>query len=223
MRSELLEAKKELDSQISRIDAELSTIDSQMVKSLASVDEPTMIVDRVFELSNSLRNAKNENDYFEADVDLSNTLKSLRERLSEEKANVLKHIQNRINDGLRRIVSTVFGPERKSPAIQLRENSYSYEVFEDTGTGTAYVNMIVLDLTIFKTTILPFIAHDSLLFKNIENDSVANVFTEYSGTEKQSFVAIDEICKYGKETAELLHTHSVIKLSNENVSRVLQL
>jgi len=68
LRVELVEAKKELDEQISRIDGELSTIESQMVKTLTSIDEPTMIVDRVVELSSSLRSAKNENDLFETQV-----------------------------------------------------------------------------------------------------------------------------------------------------------
>jgi len=90
-------------------------------------------------------------------------------------------------------------------------------VSEDTGTGTAYANLIVLDLTIFKATTLPFIAHDSLLFKNIENDSVANLFKEYSSTEKQSFIAIDEIYKYGIEASALLRARSVIQLDNNNV------
>jgi len=117
-------------------------------------------------------------------------------------------LQNTINDGINRIVTSLFGPDRKSPSIQLKETNYSYEVFEDTGTGTAYASLIVLDLAIFKLTILPFIAHDSVLFKNIENDSVSNLFKIYSGSEKQAFVAIDEIYKYGDETSSFLSSQS---------------
>ena len=141
----------------------------------------------------------------------------MKENLSDEKNKVLELIQNTLNDGLRRIVTSVFGLERKSPTIQLKESNYSYEVFEDTGTGTAYASLIVLDLTVFETTILPFIAHDSLLFKNIENDSVANLFKIYLNNKKQSFVAIYEIDKYGLETSALLQDRSVIKLDNDNV------
>lgn len=72
-------------------------------------------------------------------------------------------------------------------------------------------------MTVFEATTLPFIAHDSLLFKNIENDSVANLFKVYLGTEKQSFVAIDEIEKYGLETSSMLRALSVIQLDNDNV------
>ncbi|HEY0140500.1 MAG TPA: DUF2326 domain-containing protein [Thermoanaerobaculia bacterium] len=76
---------------------------------------------------------------------------------------------------------------------------------------------MVLDLTVFLATQLPAIAHDSLLFKNIENDSVARLLGIYMQTEKQSFIALDEISKYGAVTADLLRSRSVIQLDNAHV------
>lgn len=217
LRTELRESEKDIEEQIFRIDSEISTIDSQMSHTLASIAEPSLVVDRVYALSNSWRSAKDENEYFENEETLRSTIKSLKESLSNEKITVLELIQNILNDGLRRIVTSVFGPKRKSPSIRLAESNYLYEVFEDTGTGTAYASLIVLDLTVFGTTSLPFIAHDSLLFKNIENDSVANLFKIYIDNKKQSFVSIDEINKYGLETSSLLRDRSVITLDNDNV------
>lgn len=217
LKVELRTAEKDLEEQLFRIESEISKIDSQMSNTLASIDKPTMIVDRVYALSNSWNNAKSENNYFESEVTLGNTIKLIKQSLSDEKAKVLELIQMVINEGLRQIVTSVFGPERKSPIIKLAENNYSYEVFEDTGTGTAYASLIVLDLTVFGTTTLPFVAHDSLLFKNIENDSVANLFKVYVSNKKQSFVAIDEIDKYGLETSTLLRSRRVIQLDNDNV------
>lgn len=217
LRSELQETERELEGQLSLIDSELSELDSKMARTFTSIDEPNQIVDRVYDLSTSLHNAKDENDYFENEVELINDIKLIKKKLSNEKIQVISLLQSTINDGIRRIVTSVFGPDRKSPTIQIKETNYSYEVFEDTGTGTAYASLIVLDLAIFEATILPFIAHDSLLFKNIENDSVANLFKVYSGTEKQSFVAIDEIDKYGSETSSLLLSKSVVQLDDNNV------
>lgn len=217
LRSELLETKKELEDQISRINNELSTIDSKMAMALNSVDEPTQIIDRVYDLSTSLSDAKGENFHFENEAATRSAIKLIKVNLSNEKVHVINLLQNTINDGIRRIVTSVFGPKRKSPTIEIKETNYSYEVFEDTGTGTAYASLIVLDLAIFNATILPFIAHDSLLFKNIENDSVANLFKVYSGTPKQSFVAIDEIDKYGIETSSLLRGSCVVQLDDSNV------
>jgi len=59
--------------------------------------------------------------------------------------------------------------------------------------------------------------HDSVLFKNIQNDAVAKLVFLYESTGKQIFIAIDEIEKYG-EVAELkLNNQKVIKLDNDNV------
>ncbi|OPY74544.1 MAG: hypothetical protein A4E65_03819 [Syntrophorhabdus sp. PtaU1.Bin153] len=217
LKSELREAENELNKQKVQVDNEILAVESKMAGILASVDQPTIVVDRVYDLANALRNARDENEHFENDTALKSEVQSLKERLSDEKIKVIGLIQKTINDGIRRIVTSVYGPQRKSPSILIKENGYSYEVFEDTGTGTAYASLIVLDLTVFRATILPFVAHDSLLFKNIENDSVARLLQVYLGTEKQSFVAIDEIDKYGRDTASMLRDRSVIQLDDDNV------
>ena len=217
LRSELRESEKALIEQITRISAEIDSIDSRMASTLSSLENPTIIVDRVYELTNNLQNARVENEYFNSDVSLRENIKTFRLKLSEEKIKVIKLIENQINDTIRRIVTSVFGSQRKSPLISITESNYSYEVFEDTGTGTAYTSLIILDLAVFSTTTLPSITHDSLLFKNIENDSVANLLKVYIGIEKQSFIALDEIDKYGNATAEMVRDSSVVQLNDENV------
>jgi len=114
-------------------------------------------------------------------------------------------------------VTSVFGEDRKSPRLSLQEKSYSFEVYDDTGTGTAYTSLVILDLTVLQATALPVVAHDTLLFKNIENDSVSRLLQVYLSTGKQTFVALDEIEKYGSATAELLRSRSVIALDNQHV------
>ena len=73
------------------------------------------------------------------------------------------------------------------------------------------------DATVFLSTQLPVLCHDSILFKNIENDSVAALLQVYLRSEKQSFVAIDEIQKYGAEAAGILRERSAIQLDNAHV------
>ena len=217
LRSELKESENELIEQISRISSEINSIDSRMATTLNSLDNPSVVVDRVYELSNNLKSAKKENEYFESNTALRETIKDLKSDLSEEKIKVIKLIENTLNDTIRRIVTSVFDSQRKSPVISITESNYSYEVFEDTGTGTAYTSLIVLDLAVFSTTTLPTISHDSVLFKNIENDSVANLLNVYLETDKQSFIALDEVDKYGKSAAMMVRERSVVQLDNDNV------
>lgn len=186
---------------------------------LKAVDQPTVIVDRVYNLANSLNAARNENYLFDTAEKFREEVIDLKYCLTSGKEKVLDLVQQQINDELRRIVTLVYGPERKSPRLKLRENSYSYEVYEDTGTGTgtAYAALVAFDLTMFLLTSLPAITHDSFLYKNIENDSVGRLFKLYAATIEQSFVAIDEIEKYGEDTIHLLKSRCVLQLSNDEV------
>jgi uncharacterized protein YydD (DUF2326 family) len=217
LRSELKASERELQAQLERVTAEISEIDLRLGQILKTVDQPAVVVDRVYNLANNLSAARNENHLFDTAEKFKNEVRDLKDSLSSAKEKVLDLVQRQINDELRRIVTLVYGSERKSPRLELRENSYSYEVYEDTGTGTAYAALVAFDLAVFLLTALPAIAHDSFLYKNIENDSVARLFKLYAATGKQSFVAIDEIEKYGMETIRLLKSRCVLQLSNEEV------
>lgn len=217
LRTELKASEKELQEQLERVTTEICEIDSRLGDVLNAIDQPEVVVDRVYSLANKLNAAKHENGLFDTAEKFKGEVKGLKDRLSAVKEKVLDLVQRQVNDELRRIVSLVFGLERKSPRLELRENSYTFEVYEDTGTGTAYSGLVTFDLAVFLLTVLPAIVHDSILYKNIENDSVARLFKVYAETKKQSFVAIDEIAKYGKETVDLLNARCVLRLSNDSV------
>jgi uncharacterized protein YydD (DUF2326 family) len=217
LRAELRESEASLLGQLEEIDASLKDIDEQMGAKLKSVDDPGALVDKVFEAAVELQGAKDANERFEVDSTLKAKRAELRAALATEKDKALRFVEAVINDEMRRIVTDAFGEERKSPRLQLRDKSYSFEVYDDTGTGTAYAGLVVFDLTIFTLTPLPVVAHDSILFKNIENNSVASLLQVYMKSEKQSFLAIDEVEKYGHSTAELLRDQSVIQLRNDKV------
>ncbi|MDM8129345.1 DUF2326 domain-containing protein, partial [Paraclostridium benzoelyticum] len=83
--------------------------------------------------------------------------------------------------------------------------------------GYAYTSMIALDLAIFETTNLPFIIHDTMLFKNIENKTMENLIDMYhTYQDRQVFIAIDESNKYGSKTKSLITLDKVIELDKEN-------
>ena len=217
LRKELMASEKELNSQVSLVTTEITRIDASISGALSAIDNPTYIVDRVYELSNSLCESRSENEYYETEENLRERLNDTKRELSNEKQRVLELVENVINEKIRKFVTDIYDQHRKSPELSLRENNYSYEVFEDTGTGKAYSNLIILDLAVFAMTKLPVIIHDSMLFKNIENDAVANLIELYTSFEKQSFIAIDEIEKYGVVAKSKLIANRVIQLDNDNV------
>lgn len=215
--AELREEIKRTEAELERVRAAIGELDQKMRATLNSIDEPTHLVDRVYKVATKLKQAREENQFYEGELELRRSLVDLREELSKVRRLVVAEIEKTLNEGMREIVSTVFGPDRKSPTIQLGETSYSFEVFEDTGTGTAFASLLLFDLTVLRETELPLLIHDSLLFKNVENDSVAKLLDLYPETEKQSFIAIDEIGKYGDDAAAFLRKRAAVQLDNDNL------
>jgi hypothetical protein len=140
LRAELKASELQLEQEIERINEAIRNIDAEMAGTLVSVEQPGVLVDRVFDVAVALTDANETNERFESDTRLRADLKSIRSSLAEEKQEVLSNVESVVNDGMRRIVSSVFGEDRKSPRLTLRESSYQFEVFDDTGTGTAYAS-----------------------------------------------------------------------------------
>jgi hypothetical protein len=217
LRQELKSSEKELSISLESVVNEIGSIDKKIASAISDIDNPNVVVDRVYKLSQEHASASKEVEYFETDAQIKSDLKDAKELLAAEKIRILELIQNVLNDKNRRNVTEIYGEERRSPTLHLGQNSYTFELVEDTGTGKAYSNLVLLDLAFLETTALPFLMHDSVLFKNIQNDAVAKLIGLYEFTGKQVFIAIDEIQKYG-EVAELkLKEKNVIELNNENV------
>lgn len=214
LKKELSSEEDELNGQSAALQREIAELDSAIQAKLTKLDNPSMIVDRICDLSERYQKHRAENEYFLKQNNLANEIRSLRAQLKEEKAVALRSIEEKVNTRIREIVTYVYGEARQSPALDLKDKNYSYHIFEDTGTGKAYSNLVVFDLAIFSITELPILIHDSLLFKNIENRAVAEIIHKYSEIGKQSFIAIDEIKKYGVDAEQELLDSKVIELSN---------
>ena len=81
------------------------------------------------------------------------------------------------------------------------------------GAGTAYVNMILYDLALLELTRLPFVIHDSILFKNLSDNRVIKIFEEYEKSEKQIFVSFDKKNSYeSDELKKTIENHRAIEL-----------
>ncbi|MGA4495113.1 DUF2326 domain-containing protein [Vreelandella venusta] len=217
LRKELRSSEKELSESLENIREEILAIDRKIEAAVSNIDNPNVVVDRVYELSQNHAIASKEIEYFETDAKIKEDVKKAKELLSTEKSRILELIENILNDKIRRNVTKIYDEERRSPFLSLGQNSYTFEVVEDTGTGKAYSNLVVLDLAFLDATCLPFLIHDSVLFKNIQNDAVAKLIDLYEEAGKQVFISIDEIHKYGDFAEEILSERKVVKLDNENV------
>ena len=217
LKKELRETERKISDSIDIIDNEINNINHEIENSLRDIDNPSQIIDRVYKLSSSHAELETEVKYFESNQRLTDDLKDAKARLSEEKSRILEHIEGILNGSIRKLVTHIYSIKHRSPKIKLKENSYSFELIDDTGTGKAYSNLILLDLAFLESTKLPFLIHDSVLFKNIQNNAISKLIELYKALDKQVFIALDEIEKYGSKAEKVLVKDKVLSLDNENV------
>jgi len=167
LKEQLKQSKEQLAEELKLIDVSIASIDAEMAAALGSVDQPESLVDHVYKVALSLQAARASRDGYEREQAHVDALRKAKEALAEVKQRILTEIETSVNNEMRKIVSEAFGEHRKSPRLSLHDASYDFEVFEDTGTGTAYFGLVLFDMAVFRATSLPAIAHDSVLFKNI--------------------------------------------------------
>jgi hypothetical protein len=100
------------------------------------------------------------------------------------------------------------------PILGIKEyNSYSFETPKDTGTGTNFKGMLIYDLSILNSKALPALAHDSLLFANVSDETIEQILALYAREkQKQIFIAFDREGNYDKETQSIIRENTVLKL-----------
>ncbi len=88
----------------------------------------------------------------------------------------------------------------------------------DTGTGKSYAGLVGFDLAMLSLTRLPFVIHDSIIYKNIELAATENIIRILNSVRrKQIFLAFDEAKKFNKETQQTLQAHKVLQLHRDQL------
>ena len=117
LRSELDASQTQLEEQLAEIDQELASLDERMARSLNTVEAPTALVDRVADVATKMKSAREENGRYEHEAELRAEIKRLKNLLRRRKKRYLVVIEKTINDGMRRIMTERFGPERRVPTL----------------------------------------------------------------------------------------------------------
>jgi len=138
LKAELSETERELAETLDEIDSSIRELDATLSLTFSKIDKPEIIIDRVHELADTKSAASAEIRYFESDDRVDDELKGARNDLAAEKIRILKFVENIINNKTRQYVSKVYSEERRSPVLELSQNSYVFTAVEDTGTGKAY-------------------------------------------------------------------------------------
>ncbi|MBC3830843.1 DUF2326 domain-containing protein [Undibacterium amnicola] len=214
--------KKELKSELdvvqleeSTLTIEIVTLESQIQTTLRSKGMPDDLFRRVFELKEITDNATEENKYFEQKEQLKEVIKISGQRLDVIYEKIFLDIEAKINLKLKAFNKVVYGPTRNSSELRIKNaNSYNFSSPDDTGTGKSYAGLIGFDLAMLSLTSLPFVIHDSVIYKNIEVAATKRILKILAAPKtKQIFLSFDEAKKFGSEAEQLIKKFTILKLS----------
>lgn len=176
----------------------------------------TLALDRLVSTKQSVDQLISGKESFDTKQILTQEKKYATELYNKIVSKVLTDIEFRLNKEMERLNKLITGEDKKTPKISLDPKSYSIFCENDTGTGTGFRALLTFDLAILSLTALPFLIHDSLLFKNVEDDAIKGIIDLYSKGEKQVFISLDKLPSYQKEVQDAVESHKVLKLSSEH-------
>lgn len=214
LKRELNNAKKILEDENEIIKEEILKIDLKISSLLENVKSPKFIVEKIYDLTIESNKISTVNKFYKEKEQVIVDLKQLNLDLEETITEILKSIEEKINTELIRINKEIHIGDKKIPKIKLNKRSYSFDHQDNTGTGKSFSDLIEFDLVILKLTCLPFIIHDSILFKNVEDSAIDKITEQYSTEQKQIFISLDGINKYSNKTIQVLTENKVIQLDN---------
>lgn len=216
LNNSIKQEQKELEDKIELLELDLEKTNDRIFQVTKNKDIPKYIIESIVKLNDELSSLKQENEFYNRKQNIASKLNDMKDELNEKSSRIVQEIQVIINEEISNMLSKISSKEVKPPKLILSPEKYSFEINDNTGTGNAYQSLIILDISIFKVTKLPFIIHDSMLFKNIQQDTMQKLIYTYNSFEKQVFIAIDEKYKFDKQCQEILGNKKVVELDKEN-------
>lgn len=173
------------------------------------------IIYKLLDNTNIISSLSKENEYFDRSIKLNKEKKDLNKKLIDYKEEKLSIIQEKLNSMLL-LYAVWYYSNRETSLILFSHKNYEYKHLNDTGTGSSYLDLIHLDIALIQTTFLPYLIHDSILFKNIEIEAIENVLKLYDDVKgKQIFISFDELDKYSDKAKAIILNNKVITLTEE--------
>lgn len=216
------ELKSELELLVaneSEITGLITDLDQQIKLTLKSKGTPTDLFTKVFELKEITDKAREENKFFEQKVSIDDSEAASKARLDAIYDKIFLEIEGTINQKLEKFNNTVYGPERNPSQLRIKNaNSYSFTSPLDTGTGKSYAGLVGFDLSMLSLTRLPFVIHDSMIYKNIEiaaTEHIIRILASFK--QKQIFLAFDEAKKFSLATQQILQNNKVLQLHRDKL------
>lgn len=211
---EFKENEKNIQDMISLIDNEISSIEERIKQINSTPNISKAALDKYSEINRELTELTEANKNFDEISRLHSCTKTLEEGLNHLILENISALQTNINNIMAQINSFIYNGKKTAPVLTIQDSKrYSFFTPNDSGTGSQYKGLIVFDLASLEMTNLPFIVHDSIILKHIEDTALEKILELYSKSSKQIFIAIDKESSYTENSQKILRNSTVLRLS----------
>ena len=206
---EFKNSMSEILNMINEISVEITNIELL----LKELEVPKRIADSTLkayaQTQSQINELKRQNDLYVAKREIEADIRKLKAEYQQLFTDIYKKIASNINKIMEELNTYIYGENIVAPVLTVsKPTSYTFGTDVDGGTGTNYKNLASLQLTL-----LPTIAHDTILFHNIGQEPMAKILELYNKSEKQIFIAIDESTKYATSAQKIIEENTILRLS----------
>ena len=166
-------------------------------------------------LSAEIERMEDENKKYLDNVQNDMALKNKRIEIEEKSKDILRNLQDKINNGLKVLNSHFYNGSISCPKITFNgiDRKYTFYTPSDEGTGTSQKGVILFDLYTLSSTILPLIVHDTIILKHIEDYTIQEILKLYNGfANKQIIVSYDGDKQIDSEAQHIIVSKTRITL-----------
>ena len=171
-------------------------------------------LDETVRLRSRINFLKTQNEGYDESQKLANETKDAKTRMEDARKSQLDTVQTIINQEMVRMDDFIYDGKQYAPEIKFSDAKNGNPKYT-FGTGENYKNLIIFDLSVFKSTALPFIVHDSLIFKNIADLPIDKIMQLYMNSGKQVFISFDKHKAFTEYTAKTVYDTRVIELHSD--------
>lgn len=211
------EETDELQKELNDIEAIVKEKEEELSSLGSTTTLSSVVVDQYADLNSEAEQLSKANELYDQEKQFKEQLAKIDEETEETWRELLSSIQTVLNETMDNINSEIVEPGRTAPRIEFNgSKKYKFYVPNDGGTGTQIRGLYVFDLAMLDLTPLKFAIHDSHGMKQIEDNQVVKLFSLYSKSEKQVFVAIDKAQTYGAngKIPKVISDNTVLEISS---------
>jgi hypothetical protein len=186
------EAHAELQQRIALAEQDIAAVGNEIQQADLPKRAPKAFWEKCREIEMDIRRIEDENKNHAESEKLIAAAKSAKEALREKEKDQTQAVQTTTIEKMASLNDCVYDGTKQAPTLEIvSPSNYEFYTPKDGGTGTAYCGLLLFEISVLSLTRLPVLAHDSFLFKNIEDEALEKIMELYSReVGKQVFIAL---------------------------------